>query len=164
MKCRQVSKLVHDYIDGRMPHCDCAELEAHLGSCADCAAELEEVRCVRDDLGGLCGCRAPVDCWESIRHRLPVAEWPASLWRRWGIRPILAVPALAVALLLAAFLIWPGAVDQPDAVASSVPAVEYAHYLKAHTRAQSHQVFSDPDVALAAGELESARVTEISLK
>ena len=162
MKCKQVRQLVHDYIDGRMPQCDCDKLEAHWRSCPDCAAEVEEVRSVLDGLGGLCGCRAPVDCWESIKYSLPVAERPGPLWKKWGLRPILAVPALAVTLLLASFLIWPGAVEQPGQVA--VSPNEYMRYLKAHTHAQTHQVFSDPDIALAAGELESARVVECNLK
>lgn len=162
MKCKQISQLIHDYVDGRIPQCDCDELEAHLSSCPDCAAEVEEVRSVVNSLGSLCGCSAPVDCWESIKFRLPANAHTAPLWKRLVFRPVLAAPALAVALLLAVFVMWPGAVEQPNKVVAQ--STEYARYLKAHTRAQTHQVLSDPDVALAAGEMESARLTECSLK
>ena len=50
MDCSYVQALTDRYLDGELGYLESAELERHLGSCEDCAAELAETSAVRGAL------------------------------------------------------------------------------------------------------------------
>lgn len=44
MTCQSIQEKMHDYLDGVLPEELCADFEAHLGNCPECAKEVEALR------------------------------------------------------------------------------------------------------------------------
>lgn len=154
MKCKKATDLICGYIDDCLsPPLRC-EFEAHTQECPECRAELAATEDMLSCLGSLSCRQAPVDCWDGVRERISSPQ-PRSAWGSWFLRPVLAAPALAAALLLGGFLFWPANVVEPVGQSpASIP--EYSHYIAAHSRLQRQQAFTDPDVTFVAAELETA--------
>lgn len=156
MNCKNAVDLMSDYLDECLADRVCIEFEAHVAECEHCSAELRATRSMLSSLGALGGCKTPVDCWDRVRQRIVEPEVTRRPRRVPLLRPALGISALAVAVLLAAFLIWPSAVDQPVTPAPSVSIPEYTRYISAHSRVRQREVFTDPVVTFVAAELETA--------
>ena len=156
MNCKKAVDLMSDYVDECVADRARIEFEAHVTACEHCSVELRAMRSMLSSLGSLRGCKAPVDCWVHVRQRIVESEVTEPPRRVPLLRPALAICTFAVAVLLAAFLIWPSAVDQPPAPAASVSIPEYTRYISAHSRVRQREVFTDPVVTFVAAELETA--------
>ena len=157
MNCRKVADLMSDYLDGCLADHIRSEVALHLGKCSRCAAELQEMGCMVSSLRALSEHRSPVNCWEAVQSQIVESGVRRSVWWNWVLRPVVAAPALAVAAMFIAFVMWFSPVPQPmTEVASNL---EYSRYISAHSRLQREQAFTDPDVTFVAAELETANIS-----
>lgn len=154
MNCRQVGRLICEYIGGCLPSAVSREVEAHLRECPACRREVQCAEEMVSCLNSLSCHKAPMDCWPGVREMIAERESQRSGWFAWIARPVMAAPALAAAVLLAVLLLWPSAVREPSRAPEAIPG--YSHYVTAHSRAQQRQAFTDPDVVFIAAELEKA--------
>lgn len=97
--CEAAADLIEPFLDGDLGPSEAARLEAHLGRCADCAAELELATTLRRGLRSL----PELDCPPAVleRARRAAGEAPVVPLRR----PARRAPgwlAVAAALVLAA--------------------------------------------------------------
>lgn len=158
MKCGKAVKLVSDYVDGCLAVAVRAEFEAHVSQCERCAAELRDTERLVSSLASLSKGRAPVDCWAGISERITERERRAFSWGGRLLKPAFAVPAVALAIVLALLAVQPSHIEE-EPVRVAVPVAEYDHYISAHSRLQREQAFSDPDVTFVAAELQKASLT-----
>ncbi len=97
-----------EYMDGRLPDQERAEVDQHLASCRECAIRLEGFRTVSLRLDGW---EAPeVSPWFNARLRQRIAE--ETVWSRWGLaglrsllRPAYAY-AMAAILVVGSLVVW----------------------------------------------------------
>lgn len=158
MRCKDVTSLLSDYLSGCLDRKTHAAVEAHLGGCPSCSADVDSTRKLLASLTSLGRPKAPDDLWESVRARITGEQWERGLWRRWPLRAIMAVPAVVVAALLVAVLLWP---SDRSAVDSSLGR-EYRYYISSHWRLQRQQALIDPDVVLVRAELQKSALIKVS--
>lgn len=135
-----------DYLDGELPDADRRAVEAHLRSCAACAAVLNDLKRVVARAQGVAGAPRPPasDLWEGIAARIETApQRPivgqgressgnprvASFTPRPARRISFTLPQLAAAAALIAAvsggIVW-AALSRPDAARSAKAAPEAA--------------------------------------
>jgi anti-sigma factor RsiW len=123
---KHLGPMLQDFVDGRLDRARQTEVRAHLEACAQCRAELEALRWVRDiALKQLPGEELPPAVAERVATALDAADRrarPAASpifgrpWRRW-----VAAAALVTAALVL-LLSWPPRADLADAVAHDFAA------------------------------------------
>ncbi len=160
MNCARVDKLICDYIGDCLSTQLRREVEAHLSECASCRAEVEAAERMVGSLGDLSVSRSPVDCWPAIKQRIAERESRQTGWLSWLVRPVVAAPTFAVAMLLLALFLWPQVGETPGRDAE--PFSDYAQYVTAHSRLQRQQALTDPDVTFIAAEFEKASLASDS--
>lgn len=158
MKCEKVSGLISEYLDGELQSAQALEFEAHTSTCETCSAEVASMRAMLGSLRSLSGMRSPVDCWAQVRARVAVVSQVRTPWWRVALRPAIAAPALAAAASIALFLAWPSG-NMPMA-SDKAFAPEYRYYIAAHSQAQRHEAFADPDVAFVGAEMQKASLLQ----
>jgi hypothetical protein len=93
----QIQRRLDDYLDGALPPGQVDAVEAHLAECAECRAEVEQLRAIVEGAAALPqSIQPPRDLWPDIDARLDVVPL--------GERPLrsLRVPLAAAAVLLIA--------------------------------------------------------------
>lgn len=79
-----LQELLPWYVTGRLEPAEMAQIEAHLGKCAECQADVRFQRQLNSEIAAL-----PVDVehsWQAMRDRLRVdaaRRSPTPLWRAW---------------------------------------------------------------------------------
>jgi anti-sigma factor RsiW len=116
---------LQDFLDGRLDPARRAEVQSHLGDCAQCRAELEALRWVRDVTRKLPGEEVPPALAKRVASALDAADGQARpgssssparrWWRKWAAG---ALVTAALVLLLS----WPSRADLADAVAQDFAA------------------------------------------
>lgn len=53
MSCEEIKNLLDEYITGELDEQSCGEVEKHLGNCADCRRELDELKALKCELSKL---------------------------------------------------------------------------------------------------------------
>lgn len=154
MNCRNCVELMSEYLDDCLSGGVLRQLEDHLASCERCSSEVESMRGMLASLRDLSGERSPVDCWEHVQLAVSVAR-PEPALSRWLLRPLIAVPALAAAILAALLFLWPSSVEEPIMM-RPIGVPEYSRYISAHSSVQRRQTLVDPDVTFVTAELEKA--------
>jgi len=102
MCCEQVERQLGRYVDNELSAVERKEIEAHLGFCSSCQAELEEMRELVRGIALPATVNVPDSLWASIEHRLEKthrAVAPARSWRRLRLRS--APWAIAAGIILA---------------------------------------------------------------
>jgi anti-sigma factor RsiW len=94
MKCTECFDRIDDYLDGRLGDFEADKLRKHLETCSSCADELEAIRDVREQAGGLpSSLEPPRDLWPGIAARISGARVVRA---RFGRRALLAAAAAVV--------------------------------------------------------------------
>jgi len=137
------------------------EYEKHISECERCRKDTHETRSMLAALKTLPQRETPCDCWAGIRHRIVKECKPTAWWRAFSLRPVIAAPLLAGAMLLA-LVMWPSAVHEPGG--DFVSAREYGGYIGAHSHLQRVQPLADPDVTFVTAKLETADVPADSVQ
>lgn len=73
------------------------EVEAHVASCPECAAELDRLRCIAQALRGLPPAKPPFDVWPSMKSQFRTPSWSVQAGAVWA--------ALLLVLLSGSFII-----------------------------------------------------------
>ena len=115
----------HELVDALEGTLD-PQRRAHVSSCRDCAAHVDELRAIASDAATLDVPEPPAFFWSqlSARVRASIAEEPqpgpwSLAWRRWG-RPAIAIAAVAV---IAGTIASLGGFRARNSGASAPPAV-----------------------------------------
>lgn len=163
MKCKAAIDVMSEYLDNCLPAHVELEFEMHISECRQCADELESMQDMLTLLGSLSGNKSQVSCWSGVKQCIVDKQTPKRARNPWFMRVVIGAPAFALTILLAILLLLPGgAKNESAATEMSVP--EYSYYVSAHSRAQRHEVLSDPHVSLVAAELEKASLTEDTVR
>ena len=128
MTCDEVKPLLNALMDGEIDSMQRAALDSHVETCSFCAAELEELKSVRDAVrGGMQYYKAPADLRSQVRVALRGAEYleTKSRWSDWRIWGAVAATVVFCALAAAPFIV--SARNQSQLVAEEI--------LSAHERA-----------------------------
>ncbi len=85
-----------EYLDGELPATDRAALEAHLRTCSDCSALLDDLRRIVDRARGVEEYLPKRDLWPGIASRIGATPAPSPrIGRRWSF----SMPQLAAAAI-----------------------------------------------------------------
>ncbi len=85
-----------EYLDGELPATDRAALEAHLRTCSDCSALLDDLRRIVDRARGVEEYLPMRDLWPGIASRIGATPAPSPrIGRRWSF----SMPQLAAAAI-----------------------------------------------------------------
>ncbi len=129
MDCTEIIEMLPEYVVGALDRPAVAQVQAHLGQCADCRRELAALERTGDLLAPIEMLDAPPDLWRAIRARLEPRRARRPVWQaHW--KPVLAAAA-AAAMLVAVLLGWPlmhvpTAVDPEFPVLAGVEGAMYA--------------------------------------
>lgn len=109
MRCADVQKFIHPYLDGEFEHGDRAPMEAHLGECAACRELLAFESSFKATLRArLRRGSAPSGVRERLRSALDRADaqgqGPSLPWPRRAAPIVVVVSAAAMAIVLPAFM------------------------------------------------------------
>jgi hypothetical protein len=111
-----------DYIDDEITAAERAVIDAHLATCADCGAIVQELRSVVERAASLADVPPRRDLWPGVAARLPPAR-PSGAWlfrrlvsaRRFSFTlPQLAAASLAI-MLLSGGVVWMARSGDPRA-------------------------------------------------
>ncbi|HEX9258709.1 MAG TPA: zf-HC2 domain-containing protein [Acidimicrobiales bacterium] len=134
--------LLSALVDGELTADDAAAVEAHVGSCESCRADVEAVRSVRDLVRGLAAVDAPFGFYERVLRNGPAPSRRPSRRSRFGVGN---VAAAAAAWLV---VIGVGSMGTGTAVASA----SVAELVSVHDRTASRPLSSpSPEARQALG-------------
>ena len=116
MSCERTIALLDDYVDGTLPTDTALRVRDHVAECAGCARELEDLRRLLDELGGLADSIEPDrDLWPSISARTPRRTSLSNGW--WA----LLAASVVLGLLGLGYGLGVGVGVQPTDADPSVP-------------------------------------------
>lgn len=102
MNCRNAQVLLSAYLDGELAGTEMMRVRDHLRSCGDCRSEFEEVRVVKQMLGGAAEVAVPADLQDRLMRAVMSDESQARserpIWG-WALASSFAAAAIALALL-----------------------------------------------------------------
>ena len=112
-----------DYIDDEITGAERAVIDAHLATCADCGAVVQELRSVAERAASLADVPPRRDLWPGVAARLSPPARPSAMWlfrrlvsaRRFSFTlPQLAAASLAI-MLLSGGVVWMARSGDPRA-------------------------------------------------
>ena len=112
-----------DYIDNEIAPADRAAIDAHLATCAECVAVVQELRSVAERAASLADVPPRRDLWPGVAARLSPPARPSAIWlfrrlvsaRRFSFTlPQLAAASLAI-MLLSGGVVWMARSGDPRA-------------------------------------------------
>jgi len=125
MSCDRMEERLHDYVDGYLFQKERLDVERHLGECASCRQEAEEIRALLRSVAGLPReILPPADLWSvtsAAARTSPAPGRRGAAARR--IRPMMAAAAAVVLIATAAvtLLLVRGRGEQAPAAVASTP-------------------------------------------
>jgi anti-sigma factor RsiW len=151
-----------DYIDDEIPGTERAAIEAHLATCADCGAIVQELRSVVEHAASLADVPPRGDLWPGVAARLSPPARPSGMWlfrrlvsaRRFSFTlPQLAAASLAI-MLLSGGVVWMARSGDPRA--DFPPVSADGNRPRAGSKTVAPAGFSDSQYDLAVADLEQA--------
>jgi hypothetical protein len=102
MNCREVQKILHDYVDSELTPEVEVEVDRHLGACEVCEEYERKLRALVDEASSLPEwVDPPRDLWQEIEQRLDEADRPLPFPARRSGMPPWGYGLLAASLLIA---------------------------------------------------------------
>ncbi len=129
MKHAHVDELYTAYLEGTLPDTLRQQVEAHLRACPRCAAELEALRRLVDDIHAMPQQSPPANFAAGVRARLDARRQPRSFFAH-GLIFAGGLAAVALALLFICLRLLPPARLQTHVAA--LPSRELAHAAPQH--------------------------------
>jgi hypothetical protein len=138
MTCDLARDRISELVDGDLDRAACAELDAHLATCASCAALAEDLEVVRRASRSLPTLDPPERVWTAIARQLPVqaVNRSASRSREW-VKVTLAIAAVLVAAVAITMLVRRGRSVESQVAESASPAMPAPAQPGPQTGAQS---------------------------
>src|SRR5262249_49032082 len=110
--CREISRLLDEYVDGTLDDVRARAVRGHLRACAECAAQVASTQKLVDAAAGLGEMDPPQELWQRISTGLDaddqrLAERPRLWWwwQAWG-RRISVGAGFALAAAIALVVVW----------------------------------------------------------
>ena len=124
MTCDLARDRISELVDGDLDRAARAELDAHLATCASCAALAEDLEVVRRASRSLPTLDPPERVWTAIARQLPVqaVNRSASRSREW-VKVTLAIAAVLVAAVAITMLVRRGRSVESQVAESASPAM-----------------------------------------
>jgi anti-sigma factor RsiW len=110
MSCKRIEELLVHYVEGDLSAEECATVDEHLASCAECRASLETFMALEESLGAL---RETVPSWKKAEARfsrragLPKRRWIPELVFNAPVIAGLSFVVLGVVLFLRGSVLFP---------------------------------------------------------
>lgn len=111
MHCKEASRLIQLYIDGRLTFDQMRALEAHILVCANCHAELNALEEITGDLHDCKLIAEPEDLTAQIMHRVALSAARPSTPKYSLLRP--SLPEILTAIFLATIATLVSILQQP---------------------------------------------------
>ncbi len=105
MECRDVKKLLSEYIDGVLVEGQVPVVKQHLGTCSECKAAYETMNRMIDVMRDMDTVSEPADFGASVRARLQTQPSLIDRFRSLVSPPLVKVPLGVAAALIVAFAI-----------------------------------------------------------
>ena len=124
MDCKIIKNLLSEYLEGDLDDLQKAQVEKHLSTCKDCAAEVESLKHLIKDLGSLKKVSAPEDLLDGIHRQLGIQPKKKPFIDRIKL-PLEAAGVLVSIILIVIFINQPGILRKGKKAAG--PAIEGAY-------------------------------------
>ena len=105
MECSETKKHLSEYIDGVLDTENAAKVEDHLGSCAHCRSELEDLKRVIESLGSMDAVEAPKGFMEGVHKRIEHRSWWTAISQTLFVPFRVKIPIQAASLAAACILV-----------------------------------------------------------
>ena len=86
MECKEAKSLLSEYLEGDLGDLQKAQVAKHLSTCSDCAAELETLKRLVNDMGSLKKIKAPSDLLDGIHRQLGIQPEKKAFLSRFKIQ------------------------------------------------------------------------------
>jgi len=103
MECKEIKELLSNYLENDLSIQQKEEIERHLSVCKDCKAQLDSLKRLVSELGGLKKVAAPADMLEGINRRLGIEPKKKVFLNRLKI-PLEAAGVLVSVILIVLFI------------------------------------------------------------
>jgi hypothetical protein len=128
MTCDLARERISELVDGDLGRDARAELEAHLATCASCAALAEDLEVVRRASRSLPTLDPPERVWTAIARQLPVQAIDRSRGRsREFVKVTLAIAAVLLAAVAITVVVRRGRSVEPQVADNTAPATPAPH-------------------------------------
>jgi len=125
MTCELARERINELVDGGIDRAARAELDAHLATCASCAALAEDLEVVRRASRSLPTLDPPERVWTAIARQVPVLAVDQSPGRsREWVRVTLAIAAVLLAAVAITVLVRRGRSAEPQVAVNQAPATQ----------------------------------------
>jgi hypothetical protein len=125
MTCDLARERINELVDGDLDRAARAELEAHMATCASCAALAEDLEVVRRASRSLPTIDPPERVWSAIARQLPAhgVARPAGRAREW-VKVTLAIAAVLLAAVAITLIVRRGRSVEPQVAGTTAPAAQ----------------------------------------
>jgi hypothetical protein len=125
MTCELARERINELVDGDIDRAARAELDAHLATCATCAALAEDLEVVRRASRSLPTLDPPERVWTAIARELPARAADRSPGRspEW-VKVTLAIAAVLLAAVAITVLVRRGRPAEPQVAVNQAPATQ----------------------------------------
>ncbi len=138
MTCDLARERIGELVDGDLDRDARAELDAHLATCASCAALAEDLEVVRRASRSLPTLDPPERVWTAIARQLPVQTIDRSAGRsREFVKVTLAIAAVLLAAVAITLLVRRGRSAESQVAENAPPAIQAPAQSAAQPGAQS---------------------------
>jgi anti-sigma factor RsiW len=106
--CDGTSDLLESFLDGELAEPEREVVARHVGECAYCRQQLDELRALHDRLSALAPYKASADFADRVRESLDRArshDAGRSAWRRWSLPAASHLAAALAGLMLGSWLV-----------------------------------------------------------
>lgn len=164
MDCREVKKLLIDYLDSSLDKHKTARIQKHLHACKDCSDELAGLKAYKNSLDSLETVTAPVNFLEKVHERLEKRTGLKKLLQTIFVPVKLKVPLEAAGAMAAAaaviFVLRVQLQPRPEQIAYAPSVSEQELVKKKSMKETPEPLQKEGDVKVNAGKEDAGETIE----
>lgn len=165
MDCREVKKLLIDYLDSSLDKHKTARIQKHLHACKDCSDELAGLKAYKNSLDSLETVTAPVNFLEKVHERLEKRTGLKKLLQTIFVPVKLKVPLEAAGAMAAAaaviFVLRVQLQPRPEQIAYAPSVSEQELVKKKSMKETPEPLQKEMDVKVNAGKEDEAYESKV---
>lgn len=104
-QCEGISDLLEPFLDGELAEAEREAVARHVGQCAQCRQQLDQLRALHEGLSMLAPYKASADFADRVRESLDQARSGRSAWRRWSLPAASHVAAALAGVALGSWVV-----------------------------------------------------------